>query len=56
MKNDPVMDEVRRIRRETDARFQDTKAYYDFLVREQEKFARLLVTRQPQPLRRGRVA
>jgi hypothetical protein len=50
MEKDPIIEEIRRIRLEIEAKCQnDPQLLYEYLCRQQEKYRDRLVSRSPQP-------
>ncbi|MCP4656630.1 MAG: hypothetical protein GY856_14550 [bacterium] len=56
MLKDPIVEEVREIRRETEQRYGSSAAYFEHLDRLQQQWQERLVRRGPQPGVQAKVA
>ncbi len=57
MIKDPIVEEVRKVRHQTEKEFgNDVKKHIEHIYREQRKHSKKLVSRQPRMLKRKKVA
>ena len=56
MFKDPIVEEVREIRSETEQQYGSSSAYFEHLDRLQQQWRERLVRREPQPVVQAKVA
>ena len=56
MREDPVVRELRDLRQALDARFVDSRSYYEHLCEYQKQFKERLIHRGPQPALKAQTA
>ncbi|HNS23144.1 MAG TPA: hypothetical protein PKH24_21790 [Sedimentisphaerales bacterium] len=53
MCKDPIVDEVRSVRKEIERQYPDARSFYEHLEQQQKAYADRLTRRQPKPMPRA---